>query len=587
MAETQGTILITTQKFHTQVILDDLMGLEKVVFYPIINTNGVVIGLGAKDYFKVIRITDSKDIFDKFLTTYSGLVIFGNAKECFKYFKTHNLPFPAKFADLDLGAYLQESERKLDLFSLIESKYGVKLNYDLASIKVATTQSEDIFGEPEEILDLTGLDAVCRHYMLLAEEFLDTFTPQLTKLWLDIESPLTTVLAKMELAGVYINKQKLSETAADLTKQSKALEKEILSLLNTENINLNSSQQLADALQKKGFNLSKKGSSGKLSVDKFVLEELSSQDESGVIQKILEYRTLVKLLSTYTDNLISLLDSQSRLHCQFSQAQAATGRISSNSPNLQNIPIRNQEYGGIIRSCFAASEGRVMVSADYSQIELRLLAHFTGDPVLTEAFELNQDIHRRTAAEIFEIPLENVTKEQRGLGKTLNFALLYQQGSFATARQLGITVKEAKVFIDKYFASFATVKPFIESVLEKAREVGYTESLSGRRRYYKYLNSTNKMLAREDQRAAFNMVLQGSNADLIKIAMNQIDKKITEQKLDAIMMLQVHDELVFEVAEKDLVEVTDLVRNIMSNPPLKLNVPLLVDTASGPNWAEC
>jgi DNA polymerase I len=579
--------IIHSQKPEIQKVLEKLLNLDKLVIFPIFSTSKTIFGLYGDDVFEILDISDYRDLINDFLEQYSGLIIFGSAKETFKYFKSHSLSFPVKFADLELGAYLQESERKLDLFSLIESKYSVQLNHDLASTKAAFTQSEDIFGETEEIVDLTGLEIVCQHFMRLTEEFLDTFTPQLTKLWLEIESPLTTVLAKMELAGVYINKQKLSDTAIELTKQSKALEKDILAVLETENINLNSSQQLAEALQSKGFNLSKKGSSGKLSVDKFVLEELSLEDESGVIQKILEYRTLVKLLSTYTDNLISLLDSQSRLHCQFSQAQAATGRISSNSPNLQNIPIRNQEYGGIIRSCFAAPEDRVLMSADYSQIELRLLAHFTGDPVLTEAFELNQDIHLRTAAEIFEIPLDKVTKEQRGLGKTLNFALLYQQGSFATARQLGISVKEAKVFIEKYFATFATVKPFIESVLEKAKEVGYTESLSGRRRYYKYLNSTNKILAREDQRAAFNMVLQGSNADLIKIAMNEIDKKITEQKLDAIMMLQVHDELVFEIAKKDLELVTKLVRDTMSNPPIKLQVPLLVDTASGENWAEC
>ncbi len=519
---------------------------------------------------------------DDFFKGYSGFAAIWNSKEMYKVFRQQKLTFPKNILDLELAAYLEDSQRKIDLAGLIKAKFGVEIKTQLEN----TNQSEDIFDDTPQI-DTESLQTTTVQLYKLARFYFDSFSPDIKQLWIDIESPLAIVLAKMELAGVYINKGKLRQTGQELSAKAADLEREILGLLDSDKINLNSPTQLGEALIKKGFDLNKKGASGKLSVDKSVLELLSQDDQTGLIQKILEYRSLTKLLSTYTENLISLLDSRDRLHCQFNQAQAATGRISSNSPNLQNIPIRNQEYGGQIRSCFEAPAGRLMISSDYSQIELRLLAHYTNDPVLIEAFSLNQDIHRRTAAEIFDIPLDQVTSEQRSLGKTLNFALLYQQGAFATSRQLGITTAEAKKFIEKYFTAFATVKPFIEQVLDQARKNGYSQSISGRRRYFKFLNSPNKILAREDERAAFNMVLQGSNADLIKIAMIQIDKKIVEQKLDAIMMLQVHDELVFEVSEKDCKQLADIIRDTMSNPPIPLNVNISVDTKVGTNWAEC
>ncbi|MEM1312429.1 MAG: DNA polymerase [Patescibacteria group bacterium] len=561
---------------------------KMIVIYPLLITGKLLIGFFDKIHFGVVDYNRCKKETQQFIHDYQGIAVFDRAKEAYKLFFKNQLNFPQKPVDLEVGAYLEDSTRKPDIVKIIEKKYLVSLQVEQVKA-IDSTSNEDIFGDLETTpeIDLLELEKNCKHYLVLAEEYLGSFTPELTKLWLEIESPLTAVLAKMELKGVFINKKKLSDIAVDLTNKSKLLESEITDYLKVDNLNLNSSQQLVEALQGVGFALTKKSSSGKLSLDKYVLEGLVEKDDSGVIKKILKYRILTKLLSTYTANLIEQLDVNDRLHCNFDQTQAATGRLSSNSPNLQNIPIRNNDYGLVIRSCFTAPKGKLLVRADYSQIELRLLAHFTGDPVLKEAFELGQDIHSRTAAEIFEIPLSEVTKKQRSLGKTLNFALLYQQGAFATARQLEISVKEARAFIEKYFATFATVKPFIEQVLAKAKVQGYSESICSRRRYFKYLNSTNKMLVKEDERAAFNMVLQGSNADLIKIAMNQIDKQIKEQKLQANMILQVHDELVFEVEEKDSTTITELVQKTMTNPPIELSVPLVVDIGTGSNWAEC
>jgi DNA polymerase I len=285
-------------------------------------------------------------------------------------------------------------------------------------------------------------------------------------------------------------------------------------------------------------------------------------------------------------NLIDILDNNSRIHCTINQTQAATGRLSSANPNLQNIPIRNQEFGTLIRSCFAAPDDRLILSADYSQIELRILAHLSQDQLLIEAFKSDQDIHRRTAAEIFNTPLDQVTKEQRVLGKTLNFALVYQQGAFATARMLGITQEQAKEFTKIYFDKFPKVKPFVDSTLLKAKELGYVESIFGRRRYFKNLNSKVFLLKQADERAAFNAVLQGSNADLIKIAMVEIYNQIQKEKLDAQIVMQVHDELVFEVALEHADRLKKLVTEIMSNPPVELLVPVKIDIHIGKNWVK-
>ncbi len=454
-------------------------------------------------------------------------------------------------------------------------------------------------------------------YLIQTYLFLQQNLPsQIFKLWQEIESPLSFVLAKIEKDGAYINKQSLQETDTQLTLKANQLQQEILQKFNQilgsseadptqKTINLNSPAQLGQALKQGGY-LLKETKTGKISTDRAVLEELLLTDENNLIQPILDYRTVAKLSSTYTQTFLQVLDENSRIHTQYNQLGSATGRISSNNPNLQNIPIRNPEYGPLIRSCFAAEKGNSLICADYSQIELRLLAHFCGDEVLTEAFALNQDIHQRTASEIFDVPLVSVTKQQRRLGKTLNFALVYQQGSFATAVQLGISQKEAAAFINKYFDKFSKVKPFIESTITKAKETGFVETLFGRRRHFQNLNSSMVMLRKIDERAAFNAVLQGSNADLIKKAMVQLhqifetgetsslqtlskeDKQVLSgSKIlnQAKMILQVHDELIIEAPTQIAKQVAKIVEEVMQlNQPLK--VPILVEAGIGANWRD-
>jgi DNA polymerase I len=416
------------------------------------------------------------------------------------------------------------------------------------------------------------------------QNFLNIFSQKEVWLWQNVESPLTTVLAQMENTGVYVDKVKLEKTAAEMQKQVDFLEREIKEVLG-QGLNINSPQQLGKALMEFGFKL-KQTKSGNVSTDRQVLEDLIPEDKKGLIQNILDYRTVTKLLGTYTLNLIEQLDENSRIHCNFNQTQAATGRLSSANPNLQNIPIRNQEFGTAIRSCFCAPDDRLIVSADYSQIELRILAHLSQDKTLIDAFLKDEDIHCRTAAEMFGTPIEQITREQRALGKTMNFALVYQQGVFATSRMLSITQKEAKDFMSLYFERFPDAKPFVDKVLNKARECGYVESLFGRKRHFKNLNSKIYLLRQADERAAFNAVLQGSNADLIKIAMVEIYKQIQKLKIDAQTILQVHDELVFEVSKKDSQKLRAIVESVMTKPPIELLVPIKVDIHIGQSWVK-
>ncbi|MBC7472031.1 MAG: hypothetical protein H7196_02075 [candidate division SR1 bacterium] len=408
---------------------------------------------------------------------------------------------------------------------------------------------------------------------------------RISMLWQSTESPLTYILAKVELNGVFINQRALIDIQTELSENIITLEISILDLLKTD-LNINSTKQLGQALIQKGYKLGKKGKSGNISTDRAILETLLEDDEIGLIKQILEHRTYIKLHSGFVKPILDLLDKQtSRIHTTFDQTIVPTGRISSNSPNLQNIPIKNDIYGKKIRACFTAESGNLFVGADYSQAELRFLAHFTQDETLLEIFKSGQDVHIRTAAEIFEVAITEVTKSQRRVGKTLNFALLYQQGTFGTAKQLGITVKEAQGLIDRYFARFTKVKPFIEDTLFKAANDGYVETYSGRRRYFTNLKSSNYFLKTLDQRAAFNAVLQGSNADIIKLAMLGLENRFKQEGVNYKLVLQVHDELVIEVFKNDAEMAKKILKEEMElGQPLY--VPLEVDVGIGNNWSE-
>ncbi|PZM77856.1 MAG: DNA polymerase I [Candidatus Melainabacteria bacterium] len=420
-------------------------------------------------------------------------------------------------------------------------------------------------------------------------ELARTYLPMLDKEQLfilnEIELPLSCVLAEMEQNGIALDTAYLKKLSIELSSDIARLESEIFAL-SGYSFNINSTQQLQKVLFE-DLGLKPQGKTTKktgLSTDAAALEAL--KDEHVIIPKLLEYRHLSKLRSTYVDSLTKLVSPRdNRLHGTFNQTVAATGRLSSTNPNLQNIPIRTEIGSRIRRAFIPEKEGWVMVSADYSQIELRMLAHMAEDPTLIDAFQKNQDIHQRTAKEIFDIPLEEVTKEMRAVGKTMNFALVYQQGDYRTGIDLGVSTAEAKKFREKYFNTYPNVMKLVSETLETAREKNYVETIYGRRRHFRYLNDRNSMIRQADERAAFNAPLQGSAADLMKLAMIRLSKELKENNMKTKIVLQVHDELVLEVPNEEL----DLAKKVITQSmeygqPLK--VPLVVDIGVGPNWME-
>jgi DNA polymerase-1 len=412
----------------------------------------------------------------------------------------------------------------------------------------------------------------------------DVETAKLRKLYDEIDLPLVPVLARMEKAGVKIDRKALAAMSSRLEREVEAKGKEIYSLAGME-FNINSPKQLGDVLFNR-LNLPKpvkygKGKTISTAVD--VLEGLAAEHE--VPKLVLEYRQLSKLKSTYVDALPALLNSSSgRLHTTFGQTGTATGRLSSANPNLQNIPIRT-ELGREIRAAFTAEPGCVLLAADYSQIELRLLAHFSKDSLLVEAFRRGDDIHTLTASQVFGVPPLMVSADHRRQAKVVNFGIVYGLSAFGLSQNLGIEPREAKQFIDAYFAKYNGVRKWIDQVLEEARRDQKVSTLFGRVRPIPDINSKNANLRGFAERTAVNTPLQGTAADLIKLAMIRIDAGLAEQGLKSRMTLQVHDELVFEVPETEIDAMKALVREQMENVH-PVSVPLLVEVGTGPNWRD-
>jgi DNA polymerase I len=405
----------------------------------------------------------------------------------------------------------------------------------------------------------------------------------LAELYETIDLPLAPVLAAMEREGVRVDRKQLDAMSKTMEREIRTLEKTIWELAGSE-FNVNSPLQLAEILfDKMGLTLGGRRRGKPRSTAADVLEELALLHEMP--RKVLEYRELTKLKSTYVDALPKLIHGETgRLHTSFSQTTAATGRLSSSDPNLQNIPVRS-ELGRQIRAAFVASPGHTLLSADYSQIELRILAHFSKDPVLTEAFRTGQDIHARTAEEVFRVGPMAQNAEHRRAAKAINFGIIYGQTPFGLAAQLGIDQKEAAQFIAAYFARYRGVKEYLERSLDEARKTGVTRTLSGRTRPVPEITSTQFNLRNFAERTALNTPLQGTAADLIKLAMIVIARQLTEQKFQARMILQVHDELLFETPHDELERLRPLVRKAMENVH-QLAVPLVVDLKAGPNWRD-
>jgi DNA polymerase-1 len=397
----------------------------------------------------------------------------------------------------------------------------------------------------------------------------------------ELELPLVPLLARMELAGVKVDTKVLAEISAKVGADCDQKVKEIHRLAGSE-FNVGSNQQLADVLYGKLLlPVLKKGKTGP-STDQEVLEKLAEQHP--LPRAIIEYRSVSKLKSTYLDTLPELVAPDGRIHTTYHQAATATGRLSSSDPNLQNIPIRT-ELGLEIRRAFVAEEGHQLVSADYSQVELRLLAHIAEDPVLLEAFARDEDIHSRTAAEIFGVPAEQVTRDQRRVAKTVNFGIAYGLSPYGLSTRLNIPEEEARDIIERYFTRYAGIKRYLDETVRVARERGYVETLFGRRRPMADLNAKNRQVVQAAERAAINMPIQGTAADLIKKAMLEVDKALEQQGLRARMLLQVHDELLFEAPDAEVQAVKELARECMSSVA-QYKVPLKVEVGAGKTWAD-
>ena len=485
--------------------------------------------------------------------------------------------------DTALASYVLDPGRRAHTIDVLALEF---LQHTLTSF-------EDLCGKGKSLVPYDQVplpcatEYACEHadiVLRLTEEFAPQLEAMAARRLLDeIEMPLLPVLAGMEWAGVMIDIEGFAELKRRFEGERRRLERAIHRVAGQE-FNINSPIQLREILfEKLNLPVLKKTASGP-STDASVLQQLAEAGHE-LPALLMEFREVTKLESTYIDTLPALLNPRTgRLHTTFNQAAAATGRLSSNDPNLQNIPIR-RELGRDIRRLFVAPPGSLLLSADYSQIELRLLAHLSGDEAFVGAFRAGGDIHRQTAALIFDVKVADVTSDMRARAKTINFATIYGQGPHALSQQLKITHAEAKEFIERYFQRFTGVRNYLDSSVEYARTHGYVQTIFGRRRYVPEVRERNFNIRAFGERVAANSPIQGSAADLIKIAMVRVARALQEHGLESTMLLQVHDELVFEAPEREVEELTALVRREMEGAA-ELAVPLVVDIGVGSNWLE-
>ena len=508
----------------------------------------------------------------------------------------HNLKYDRHILQ-NAGINLKGTLLDTMLFSYVNNSTITRHNLDAVSkryLNINPTSYEDVAGKGAKQIpfsevsidvasDYASEDADISLKLYEHIEPLVQKEAKLAKLYSEIEGPLIYTLGDIERNGVLIDSEKLSQ-------QSKELEAKILKLESKvqknagEDFNLGSPKQLQEILYEKlGLPVIKKTPKGQPSTSEAVLQELSM--DFPIVHDILSYRAISKLKSTYTDKLPKMINSNTgRVHTSYHQAVTATGRLSSSDPNLQNIPIRSEE-GRRIREAFIAPKGYKILAADYSQIELRIMAHLSKDQGLMDAFAKGQDIHQATAAEIFSINIDDVTSNQRRSAKAINFGLIYGMSAFGLSKQLQITRAEAQNYIEQYFERYPDVKNYMDETKSSAKQNGYVETVFGRRLYLADIESSNYQRRQYAERSAINAPMQGTAADLIKMAMTDLNSKVRNESLDAKIIMQVHDELVIEVNENQLDELSDLTVNIMADI-FKLDVDLKVDVDIGNNWDE-
>jgi DNA polymerase-1 len=551
----------------------------------------VGVGLGVKEghawYIPLNGSIEKEKVLDAlrdlFSAEYTGF--YGhNFKYDLHVLLNENLPLPKVCFDTIIASYvLRPNTPKHNLDQLCLEKFG--------KVKIPI---EDLIGKGKNQISMLDVakEKICQYCCedvdftirlknLFTNELRDK---HLESVFYDIEIPLIPVLLTMERNGICIDKEKLNAMSLDLSAKISHVEQTIYSIA-CETFNINSPKQLSHILfEKMGLKPPKKTQTG-FSTSADVLESL--QDESPIVKEILLYRSLEKLRSTYVDALPTFINNETkRVHCTFNQSVTATGRLSCQDPNLQNIPVRGDE-GKKIREAFIPQNSEYLfLSSDYSQIELRLLAHLSEDPALIYAFSHREDIHTYTASLVFDVPLEEVSKEMRYKAKAVNFGILYGQQAFGLSQELSIDFKEASKFIKKYFERYPSVKDYLEQCKNEARLHGYATTITGRKRPIPEIDNKNPMIRAAAERLATNTPLQGTAADLIKIAMLQIHEKLIAENLDARMILQIHDELLFEVRKEHVDALSAIVKKIMEGV-FTLKVPLVVDISIGKNWGEC
>jgi DNA polymerase-1 len=492
----------------------------------------------------------------------------------------HGIELDGLAFDTALAAYLlNPATREYELDQVAARYLNVELSSPDVGPAVGSQGTLDLAGGPD--LDLAGRRVVA--LALLARRLREELsTRDALDLFERFELPLVPVLARMEHAGIGVDRAYLEEMGESLRDQLAQLERKIHQLAEGP-FNINSTGQLREVLYDRlHLPVLKRTSTGAPSTDASVLEKLA--ESHPIVEHLLRYRELEKLRSTYVDGYLPLIDREGRIHTRFNQMAATTGRLSSDSPNLQNIPVRS-ETGRTIRRAFIPSPGFLFVVADYSQIELRVLAHMSRDPGLVEAFRTDADIHTATAARVFGIAPELVTAEMRRRAKTINFGLLYGMEAFGLADRLGISREEARHHIDQYFAQFPQVKAFMDGVVTQARNQGYTTTLFGRRRYLPELKSDNFRIRQMGERMALNAPVQGTAADIIKRAMIDLDSALRAGDKPTRLLLQIHDELVLESPPEEIEDVVELIRATMEGV-VELAVPLKVDISTGANLAQ-
>lgn len=500
-------------------------------------------------------------------------------KKIYSALKWNNIKLNTIEFDTMIAAYLLEYVIKDDIAYLANN-----LGYDIPfyDSMYKKLKSKDIYSEIELEKEAEAAILKAKFIYETVNKFKEELEEkELVNLFKDIEMPLSNVLADMELNGVYIDKNVLENMGLQIKKQYEIIEKEIYELAGIK-FNISSPKQLGEVLfEKLELQHGKKIRSGySTSID--ILEKL--RNEHPIIDKIIEYRTLTKLYSTYIEGLGNYILSDGKIHTIYTQTLTRTGRLSSIDPNLQNIPIR-YEYGKMIRKAFVPSKDSVMLDGDYSQIELRIISHMASVDTLIDAFKQEKDIHTKTASDIFKIPENEVTSMQRRIAKAVNFGIIYGISSYGLSENLNITPKEAKTFIDNYLESYPGIKEYMESTKKEAYENYYVKTLMGRRRYIEELKNKNKFIKASGERIALNTPIQGTSADIIKKAMVDIDRKFKQNNIKSKMILQVHDELVFDCLKSELEKVTKIVKDSMENV-IQLKVPLKVDIACGADWYQ-